>query len=82
MKNTLEVQDIMNYIDHDEYVHIRGIDEWNIYEVGKNAYEIEVNFDDYTQITITFFTDEYVENKLENFTRLVNSLLNNNKEAK
>ena len=76
MKNTLEVKDIMNYIDHDEYVHIKGIDEWNIYEVGKNAYEIEVNFEDYTQVTITLFRDEYFENRLENFTRLVNNFWN------
>lgn len=80
MKNTLEVKDIMNYIDHDEYVHVRGIDEWDVRKVGIYAYEIEVNFDDYTQVTITLFIDEY--NKLKNFTRLVNDLLNCNKEAK
>ena len=76
MKHNLEVQDIINCIDNDEYVHIKGIDEWNVYVVGKNAYEIEVNFEDYTQVTITLFRDEYFERRLENFTQLVNNFWN------
>ena len=77
MKHNLEVQDIINCIDNDEYVHIKGIDEWNVYVVGKNAYEIEVNFEDYTQVTITLFRDEYFKRRLENFVRLVNNFWNN-----
>ena len=76
MKQNLEVKDIINCIDNDEYVHIEGIDEWNVHEVGKVAYEIEVNFEDYTQVTITIFRDEYFESRLENFTRLVNNFWN------
>ena len=57
-------------------MHIKGIDEWNVYVVGKNAYEIEVNFEDYTQVTITLFRDEYFESRLKNFTRLVNNFWN------
>ena len=76
MKQNLEVKDIINCIDNDEYVHIEGIDEWNVHEVGKVAYEIEVNFEDYTQVTITLFRDEYFESRLENFTRLVNNFWN------
>lgn len=76
MKQNLEVQDIINSIDNDEYVHIKGINEWNTCEVGKDAYEIEVNFEDYTQVTITLFRDEYFESRLENFTRLVNNYWN------
>ena len=76
MKQNLEVKDIINCIDNDEYVHIEGIDEWNVHEVGKDAYEIEVNFEDYTQVTVTLFRDEYFESRLENFTRLVNNFWN------
>lgn len=76
MKQNLEVQDIINSIDNDEYVYIEGINEWNTCEVGKDAYEIEVNFEDYTQVTITLFRDEYFESRLENFTRLVNNYWN------
>ena len=76
MKNNLEVQDIINSIDSDEYVHVEGIDEWNTYQVGKDTYEIEVNFEDYTQVTITLFRDEYFESKLKKFTRLVNNYWN------
>ena len=77
MKHNLEVQDIINCIDNDEYVHIEGIDEWNVCKVGENAYEIDVNFEDYTQVTITLFRDEYFERRLENFTQLVNNFWNN-----
>lgn len=73
MKKNLEVQDIINCIDNDEYVVIDGIDEWNVYEVGKNIYEIEVDFEDRTQVTMTLFRDEYFERRLESFTQLVNS---------
>lgn len=76
MKQNLEVQDIINSIDNDEYVHIEGIDEWDVHEVGKDAYEIDVNFEDYTQVTITLFRDEYFESRLKNFTRLVNNYWN------
>ena len=76
MKNNLEVKDIINCIDNDEYVDVEGIDEWNVYKVGKGAYEIEVNFEDYTQVTITLFRDEYFESRLENFVRLVNNFWN------
>ena len=76
MKSNLEVKDIINCIDNDEYVYIEGIDEWNVHEVGKDAYEIEVNFEDYTQVTITLFRDEYFESRLKNFTRLVNNFWN------
>ena len=77
MKQNLKVKDILNYIDNDEYVDVKGIDEWNVYVVGKNAYEIEVNFEDYTQVTITLFRDEYFKRRLENFVRLVNNFWNN-----
>ena len=80
MKHNLEVQDIINCIDNDEYVHIEGIDEWNVHVVGKDAYEIEVNFEDYTQVTITLFRDEYFERRLENFTQLVNNFWNNDED--
>ena len=73
MKNNLEVKDIINCIDNDEYVDVEGIDEWDVHEVGKDAYEIDVNFEDYTQVTITLFRDEYFESRLKNFTRLVNN---------
>lgn len=72
MKKNLEVKDIINCIDNDEYVAVEGIDEWNVFEVGKNAYEIEVNFEDRTQATITVARDEYFERRLESFTQLVN----------
>lgn len=72
MKTNLEVQDIINCIDNDEYVVIDGIDEWSVFEVGKNAYEIEVNFEDRTQATITIARDEYFERRLKHFTQLVN----------
>ena len=80
MKHNLEVQDIINCIDNDEYVHIEGIDEWNVCKVGENAYEIDVNFEDYTQVTITLFRDEYFERRLEKFTQLVNNFWDNDKE--
>ena len=80
MKHNLEVQDIINCIDNDEYVHIKGIDEWNVCKVGENAYEIDVNFEDYTQVTITLFRDEYFERRLENFTQLVNNFWNNEED--
>lgn len=78
MKNKLEVQDIINCIDNDEYVVVEGITEWNVYEVGKSsyAYEIEVNFEDRTQVTMTLFRDEYFERRLESFTQLVNGFWN------
>ena len=76
MKQNLKVKDILNYIDNDEYVNVEGIDEWNVSIVGDDAYEIEVNFEDYTQLTITLFRDEYFESRLEKFTRLVNSFWN------
>ena len=76
MKQNLKVKDILNYIDNDEYVDVKGIDEWNVSIVGDNAYEIEVNFEDYTQLTISLFRDEYFESRLEKFTRLVNSFWN------
>lgn len=76
MKTNLEVKDIMNYIDNDEYTHIEGIDEWSVYKVGTNAYEIEVNFEDRTQATITVARDEYFDSRLESFTRLVNNFWN------
>ena len=76
MKQNLEVKDIINCIDNDEYVHIEGINEWNVHEVGKDAYEIEVNFEDYTQVTITLFRDKYFESRLKNFTQLVNNFWN------
>lgn len=72
MKKNLEVQDILNCIDNDEYVVIDGIDEWNVSEIVKNIYEIEVNFEDRSQVTMTFFRDEYFERRLESFTKLVN----------
>ena len=75
MKQNLKVKDILNYIDNDEYVNVKGIDEWNVSIVGDDAYEIEVNFDDYTQVTISLFRDECFESRLEKFTRLVNSFL-------
>lgn len=76
MKNNLEVKDIINCIDNDEYVDVEGIDEWDVHEVGKDAYEIDVNFEDYTQVTITLFRDEHFESRLKNFTRLVNNFWN------
>ena len=76
MKQNLKVKDILNYIDNDEYVNVECIDEWNVSIVGDNAYEIEVNFEDYTQLTISLFRDEYFESRLEKFTRLVNSFWN------
>ena len=74
MKNNLEVKDILNYIDNDEYVVVEGIDEWSVFNVGKSdyAYEIEVNFEDRTQVTITIARDEYFESRLKHFTQLVN----------
>lgn len=72
MKKNLEVQNIINCIDNDEYVVIDGIDEWNVFDVGKNIYEIEVNFEDRTQATITVARDEYFESRLKHFTQLVN----------
>ena len=76
MKNNLEVKDIINCIDNGAYVEVEGIDEWNVHIVGKDAYEIDVNFEDYTQVTITLVRDEYFESRLENFTRLVNNFWN------
>ena len=76
MKNKLEVQDIINCIDNDEYARVEGINEWNVCEVGENAYEIEVLFDDYSHLEITLYKDEYFESKLERFTQLVNEFCN------
>lgn len=76
MKNKLEVQDIINYIDNDKYVHIEGVQEWDVHKVGENAYEIEVLFDDYSHLEITLYKDEYFESKLERFTQLVNEFCN------
>lgn len=78
MKKNLEVQDILNYINDDEYVVVEGINEWNVIEIGKSeyAYEIEINFEDRTQVTMTLFRDEYFESRLESFTQLVNGFWN------
>ena len=76
MKNKLEVQDIINCIENDEYVRVEGIDEYNVCEVGENAYEIEVLFDDYSDIIMTLYKDEYFESKLERFMQLVNEFCN------
>ena len=76
MKDKLEVKDIVNCIDNDEYVSVKGIDEWDVSKVGENAYQVEVNFEDYTQATITLVRDEYFESRLKNFTQLVNNFWN------
>ena len=73
MKDNLEAQDIINYIDNDEYVHVAGIDEWVVIPVGENAYEVEVNFEDRTQLTISLFRDEYFHRRLTDFVQLVNN---------
>ena len=76
MKKNLEVQDIMNYIDNDEYAHIEGVDEWSVCSAGENAYDIEVNFEDRAQVAMTLFKDEHFESRLESFTKLVNDFWN------